>query len=213
MKTYKLSIQFYIIFVLISVLPAMYISSLLKTFFEIYFIQHLPQNILVINLPLFLEAPATIAIIGLLFVWYENYLWRVKPFRYIHNMPNINGRYKGELISNYDTNRKFSIIFEIEQTLTSVDLMTYTEIESSYTLISSLGKNTHNRWSIINVYQAVIDPMKAREELKNHEGVAYTDIHQNGNMLKGSYFSNPRNRGHYGTYELIREGKNLLGRF
>ncbi len=49
--------------------------------------------------------------------------------------------------------------------------------------------------------------------MKNHEGVSHMEIFNNGDTLKGYYYSNPRDRGYYGTFELKRVSKKHLNCF
>jgi len=49
----------------------------------------------------FIEAPTAIAIVLFIFWVFNNYLWKWLPIRKLFGIPNIDGRYEGELISSF----------------------------------------------------------------------------------------------------------------
>jgi hypothetical protein len=117
-------------------------------------------------------------------------------------------------VSSYSPERKVPIVFEIEQELTSIHLVCYVRNESSYSIVTSIGKNNHGHWCVYNIYQNINESMLVEDShVKNHEGVSFANIFENGKILKGRYFSNPRDRGSYGIYELKWVSKARHGGF
>lgn len=205
MKPYRPKSEFYIVFILLTLVPAILIAQFLQEFLQKNLFAGLSNGIIdgAISLRL-IEAPAAITIIGLVFLLYESYLWKLWPFKHVHKVPDINGRYEGFLCSSFNTTVKYPFVFEIEQSLSDLRIIAYTAEESSHSVIAEIGTNNRNHWCVSNIYQDIADPVKAKPDMKNHEGVSFMEIFEDGNMLRGNYYSNPRDRGYYGTYELKR---------
>ncbi len=162
---------------------------------------------------------STAVVILLAMFWLvDKWLWRIKGVRIILPIPpDINGRYCGDLVSSYDKDKgidkKYKITLEIKQSLTRVKINLYTENSSSYSVVASIGKNNQDNWEISYLYQNKTNTVNHNEDMKDHGGAAFLEIFNAGEILKGNYFNNPRDRGRHGSLDLKYQGKNLLGHF
>ena len=132
---------------------------------------------------------------GLLFVVYNKLAWKVTALKYIGfpTVTNINGKYKGELVSSY---KKTKIPLEIEVVQDWTKMVIYTttsnETSHSYSYTASQfdidGKSTRLTYSYTNdPFSAIAD-----KDMQPHDGTANLVFRRNGSV-KGTYF-NARNR-------------------
>lgn len=214
MKTFSLSIKFYLIFCLVLVLPAKWLATLLKTYIE-----SLPKD----NFFHYLSSVGIIEITTIVFLlgmfWlFNKYIWQIPLVRRIINIPNINGRYEGNLTSthteNNEENGTYPIAIEISQTLTSISVFFYTERSCSYSLIASIGQNTNNNHSLMYIYQNKTSVMTITDaDMRDHRGSVFFEIFDYGKELKGNYFNNPRERGRYGMINVKKVSRKFKRKF
>lgn len=209
MKPYKLEPGFYIIFTLVTLIPALWLARFVQETIEKASVWEPLSKI--VELKIF-EAPTTVIIIGLLFWVYESFLWRVKPFTYLNGVPNISGRYTGEVESSYDR-KKYPIVLEIRQTLLSVGVCLYTERSSSYSIIANVGRNERHNDFLAYIYKNTPKTVSGDLDMRTHDGFACLEIFEKGKNLEGSYFNDPRERGTYGKLSCKKEGPTIKGRF
>lgn len=79
--------------------------------------------------------------------------------------------------------------------------------------MSTIGKNNQGNWELCYLYQNKTTTVNHDEDMKDHGGAAFLEIFENGEILKGNYFNNPRDRGRHGSIDAHRVDKILLGRF
>ena len=209
MKPYKLETKFYVMFTLITVVISTPLAKILQNIVRGF---DYPSVQMLCNLGV-IEAPTVIILVLGLFWIYNMYLWKTIPFKYFHNIPNINGRFEGVLESSYSAENKYNIVIEIEQTLTNIYIKLYSEKSPSYSIISNIGKNEQNNWSVYYIYQNCPTTVNTDQDMRDHTGSASFEIFNNGSRLKGNYFSNPRNRGRYGNFEVNKVDIKLKGHF
>ncbi len=212
METFSLKSKFYIIFSLLLSIPASFLASKISTY-----IDSLPPANLFYHLASLgiIKAP-TIIVILLFFFWlFNEFVWKIYLIRKIINIPNINGRYEGSLISTYtksnEQNGTYPIVIEIKQTLTSINVWLYTERSCSYSLIANLCKNNNGNYELVYVYQNKTSALNTDIDMRDHNGTALLEIFDDGKMLKGNYFNNPRERGRFGQIEVIYTASKLKG--
>lgn len=210
MKPYKLKPKFYIYFILILLIPLLYLNKAI-----LYFLNLLPQNNFINYLKDFgfLEAPTVIIFLLLVFYILDKWLWKIKPINHLLKVPRIEGRYEGKLVSSYDESKDYKIVVEIRQSLTNISISLFTKNSSSSSIISVLGKNEHGGWSLCYVYENKTSTVNHDKDMKNHEGTALLDILDNNQILKGYYFDNPRDRRRYGTIKAKYTNKILKNSF
>lgn len=197
MKIFRLKTKFYIWFTLITLIPAALLARLVQTGIEQSNIQSIQ---FLVNLSI-IEAPTTIAFIGLLFWLFESFLWRLPPIRQLLKIPFIAGRYEGELESSYDGN-KYPIVVEVNQTLLNVKVNLYTERSSSYSIMSGIGTNGAGNNLLAYAYKNTPVTVSTDEDMKSHDGFAVLEIFKDTVVqLRGTYYNNPRDRGRHGVID------------
>lgn len=210
MKPFKLGPKFYIIFCLIFSVPFAYVV----TVFNAYLLTLSPNNFLnYLASSGIIEVPTTVALLLTLFWVTDNFLWRIKFIQKILDIPDINGRYEGELVSSYDETKTYPIVLEIKQSLNKISINLFTERSSSYSLTANIGKNNKGSWSVFYIYQNNTSAMNEDEDMKDHNGVALLEIFDLGSNLKGNYFNNPRDRGRYGTINVKRIDSKKMNKY
>ncbi len=161
-----------------------------------------------------IEPPATVVVMFAFFVLTDRWLWKYPLFSRLFQIPNINGRYEGLLVSSYNESQTYEIVVEIKQTLTNVFVALYTKNSSSYSIVADVGVNEHKNWSIFYLYQNRTATVNHDQDMRDHNGTCVLGIFDGGNTLKGNYYSNPRDRGRHGSIEVTRvSDKGLEGRF
>lgn len=165
----------------------------------------------------FIEAPTAIAIILFIFWMLNNYLWKWLPIRKLFSIPNIDGRYEGELVSSFtetkEQNGTYKTAIEIKQTLTKITVCLYTKRSCSYSLTANLCKNNNSNHELVYVYQNKTSAMGDDSDMRDHNGTAILGIFEDGNKLDGNYFNNPRERGRYGKIKVTKTSSEIRGRF
>ncbi|HCY17943.1 TPA: hypothetical protein DHT42_01965 [Candidatus Nomurabacteria bacterium] len=214
MKTFSLKSKFYIIFSLLLSVPASFLAMVITAF-----INSLPPTNFFYNLSSLgiIEAPTTVIILLFFFWLFNEYVWKVYLIRKMIGIPNINGRYEGSLVSTYteskEQNGTYPIAIEINQTLTSINVFLYTERSCSYSLIANLCTNNNNNHELVYVYQNKTSALNTDTDMRDHNGTAYLEIFDDGKILKGNYFNNPRERGRFGKMEVTKVTSKVKGKF
>ncbi len=210
MKTFKLNSKFYIIFTIIflplSFYLSNYIDNLVKNLNPEGFLGKLTHYGV-------LETPTTVLVLIFLFWSINTYLWRIKFVYEVLNIPNINGRYTGYLVSSYDESKKFPIALEIVQTLTDISINLFTEKSCSYSISANLVKNHLGTWSLAYIYQNKTSAMGTNNDMRDHNGTALLDISGDCDNLEGNYYNNPRERGRFGTIKVEFSSGKIKSKF
>jgi len=207
MKSFNLSAKFYIIFSLLFSIPSAYIANVLNIWLgDANFLKQLTSSGII-------EAPTTIAILLLLFWVTDKWLWRIKFVNKLLGIPDINGRYTGTLTSSFDDTKTYSVVIEARQSLTKTIINLYTSNSSSYSLIANIGKNNKDNWSLFYIYQNNAKTINQDGDMKDHTGVGFLEIFDNGKTLKGEYFNNSRDRGRFGIISVNLTSQKILGFF
>lgn len=165
----------------------------------------------------FIEAPTAIAVILFIFWMLNNYLWKWLPIRKLFSIPNIDGRYEGELVSSFtetkEQNGTHKTVIEIQQTLTKITICLYTERSCSYSLTANLCRNNNGNYELVYVYQNKTSAMGTDSDMRDHNGTAILEIFGDGSILDGNYFNNPRERGRYGKIKVTKVISKIRGKF
>lgn len=214
MKSLKLSYKFYFIFSLLLIVPATWIADQINKFIETIpnesFLGHLS------SIGIF-GVPTALAILFLFFWIFSNHIWKIKYLDKLLGMPNINGRYEGELVSSHTEdktqNGTYPVVIEVKQTITDIEIFLYTERSCSYSLIASMCKNYAQNYELVYVYQNKTSAIHSDSDMRDHHGSAFLELIDGGNELNGYYFNNPRERGRYGKIKVTRVGIKLKGGF
>ncbi|KAB2815600.1 Cap15 family cyclic dinucleotide receptor domain-containing protein [Phaeocystidibacter marisrubri] len=166
--------------------------------------------------------PATTALLLVILGLYDRFLWKLPLFQYMVDVPNMNGRYKGNL--NYTFNGKPGspeCTIEIVQTASKIKICTYTKnhlgtVTESTSVAESIVKDESDFYSIYFFYQN--GGTKESNQLDSHEGANFLKFipannrHNRLAKLKGHYFTN-RQTQTKGEIEAEFEGNELKREF
>lgn len=150
-----------------------------------------------LNVPWWLDAPAVFGFYGLLYSLYDRWLWRVLPFRLVHGIPNLNGRYKVTIRSSHDDHVKpIEASAAIVQSWSQISIRLETETSSSTNGVAWLSDAPGEGFTITYVYTNKPES-GAPARLRGHEGTASVTFDPNGRGV-GSYYSG-RDRKKHGS--------------
>ena len=203
--------SFFILFTLISLIPAVCLTRL----FQYILIQINSGSIELIKSFIklgFIEAPTTLAIIAFFFWIYERFLWYRKPFYYLQRFSNLTGRYKGEYETSFD-GKKYPCFIEIRQSLLQISISLYALDSSSFSTMTSVGKNQHGTEFVAYAYKNTPRTISRDLDMRPHDGFACLDFFSEENKLEGFYYNDPRDRGRHGKISCTFLQKKLIGHF
>lgn len=214
MKPLSLSYKFYILFSVILAIPASAIADKISTYVSTLSPDNFFHYLYSVGV---LEAPTTVAILFLFFWIFSNYLWKIPGIKNVLGIPNINGRYEGELTSthteNNEQNGTYKVAIEIKQSLTGISVLLYTERSCSYSLLASLVRNNNHNYELTYTYQNRTSAMNSDADMRDHRGATFLEIFDQSKKLSGTYFNNPRERGRYGVINVEKVKGCLKGKF
>jgi hypothetical protein len=157
-----------------------------------------------IIVPWWIDAPSIFGLYAILYTFFDKHLWKSRLFKItgIVKTPNLNGSWKGALLSSYnDFKTPYEMTMKIIQTWTKISIVLEAESSSSCSTIAGIIAENPERMSL--TYQYVNEPNEdAESTMQMHRGTATLEIQANGNMLVGGCYSN-RARKTYGrlTFE------------
>mgnify|MGYP003609872900 CR=1 FL=1 len=199
-----------IIFLLVLSVIYNYVSNFLEDFIKQYpFFQQIYSYVGVFS---------TLTLITLTIIVIDIIGWKYKAFTWLVDIPNLNGRYKGELISSYQSspgvfvNKLF--VMEIKQTASKLYIFSYfgdlsnnTSTSSSINVSEQITPDQNNNSS--NLFYIFSNETSPLLNLNNHTGTAKLKYFKDAKKLEGEYFNQ---RGNTGKIEVVFEQKKLLGR-
>jgi hypothetical protein len=161
---------------------------------------------------------STIGLITLTFLFINNIGWKWGVFKWLIDIPNLNGRYKGELISSYlDANGKPVIkdcVIEIKQTGSSIHVFSYygdkgtnTQSSRAYSVSEELVQEKNGLFQLFYIFTN--EPDTLITQLNNHSGTSKFKYYPDIKTLDGDYYNQRQN---IGTIKVKFEQKKLLGR-
>lgn len=158
-----------------------------------------------------------IAPVTFFWVWFEKLLWRSAPFQRFNNWlnipPDLRGRWEGELISSLDPEKPRKFVLEVEQTLTSIDIFSYSDFGNSRSILAEIGSDEKELlFSLCFFWQGEIDESNgAGHRITRFNG--YTILNwkkeESSDTMDGSYFTNLYPQQTLGKIQLRRVGFEL----
>jgi len=149
-----------------------------------------------------------------LFASFNLYFWKLPMFRRfgIVCFPNLHGRWRGEVISSYD-NQKRTAFLEIRQTYFGINIDMYCQKSMSTSKMADFVKTDNDQLELH--YQYLNEPNESAKKTMNiHYGTARLCYFENKNTLEGSYYNaNKHDRGHTGSLKFRLKGMELLKRY
>ena len=157
-------------------------------------------------IPWWVETPSVLGFFGL-FMWlFDNYLWRTALVQRIEwfCIPDLNGTWHTEIRSSYSGfDKPIQGIALIRQTATKMCIALRTDGSSSFSVHAALIRadklSKHElTYNFVNRPQA-----DALSTMSMHHGTAWLNIHDDGQVLDGEYYSG-RGRQNFGRIILRR---------
>lgn len=153
----------------------------------------------------------------------DKYGWKYKIFKWLVDIPNINGRYKGKLVSSFidnnGNNTEMDCIIEISQTASKIELYAYfgniasnqqsSETEKTYIHISKLDNDQFQLEGIFTNKPEITQTINPVQSLNSHKGALILKYYPDIKTLKGEYFNQRLNKG---SIEVTFEQKKLIKR-
>ena len=138
-----------------------------------------------------------VAILVVLGLFFEYRLWRAAGIRSLIGRPDINGTWKGEMVSNFkdgDGNviPPIPCYAAVEQTFSELKLHMMTEQSESWLVASDIRKsNTSGGYQIVGIYTNQ-PGIHLREQSQIHRGTVWLESHgpkANPTSLTGEYWN------------------------
>lgn len=153
-----------------------------------------------INVALLKPAHHVLLVLSLFLAAYEKWAWRWRIFHWMIKRPNLNGNYKGTLVSSYidpQTNQKIPPIpayISIHQTLLTIQIRQYTKESDSTSVVGDFVHSFDGRYELIFTYHN--EPRTSvRDRSEIHYGTAKLLIQGNTERLTGSYWTDRKTTG------------------
>jgi len=145
--------------------------------------------------------------------------WRYSFFKWLINIPNLNGRYEGKLISSYDNSTGNHLVkdcvIEIVQTASKFKIYSYfgdrnleLQTSSAISISEEILKQDNGVFIIFCVF--VNEPDILLKQLNNHEGTVKFLYNVESKSLKGEYYNQ---RQHFGKIEVKFKRKKINSTF
>jgi len=183
------------------------------SFFVTKLINYLLSNIL-INVPSYLKSIIStldffglsvtsvtlLGVFGVLYLLFRKVLWTIPIISKFHSIPNLNGTWKGELVSSYLTDgvpTRIEFSMEVRQDWDHISVICAFPRSTSHSITAFIFSNGES--GVEFGFPYCNDSYCVDWKTKKHDG--YNTFIVNGNSMKGRYFTN-RESGTNGTMEL-----------
>lgn len=161
---------------------------------------------------------STISLITLTLTFINFIGWKWSIFKWLINIPNLNGRYTGELISSFlDVNGNPVVkdcTIEIKQSASSIHIFSYygdkgTNIQTSlaYSVSEELVEEKNGLFQLFYIFTN--EPDTLLTQLNNHAGTAKFRYFPDILSLEGDYYNQRKN---IGTIKVKYQQSKRLGR-
>lgn len=162
---------------------------------------------------------STISLLTIVLILIDNYLWKYNFFSFLVDLPDLNGRYEGELISTFidpSTNQKIKkkCVLEINQNASKIkinsfygDIFSLQETSNSVSVSEEIIKLENNFFEIFYIFTN--NAASLQEELNNHIGTCKLKYFKDKKSLEGEYYND---RGYKGTIHVSFIQTQKLGR-
>lgn len=161
---------------------------------------------------------STLSLIIFILGFINFFAWKWWVFKWLIDIPDLNGRYVGELISSYlDPSGNPTIkdcAFEIKQSASSIHIFSYygdkgsnTQTSRAYSVSEELVQEKDGLFQLYYIYTNEPDALLTK--LNNHAGTAKLKYHPDIKSLIGDYYNQRRN---IGTINVKFQKNKKLGR-
>lgn len=162
---------------------------------------------------------STISILTFFLFLINQYLWKSELLKWLVNIPNLNGRYEGELVSTFiDTSTNLPIVkkcvIEVYQTASKIkiysyygDLYTQQQTSQANSVSEEIVEQSNGFFEIFYIYSNAANALET--QLNNHLGTCGLKYFPDLKLLEGEYYNQ---RGLKGTIKVNFVQSKLLGR-
>jgi len=160
----------------------------------------------------FLDTIGPIGFYGIYYQLFNRSLWRNVPaWTDIVSVPNLSGRWEGELFSSYNGKRKpYKTSVEIEQTFSDIRILCYFCKSRSYSIVSGFYDHSDGNKLLQYIFHNEVYEM-AESTMHDHYGMAKHVYKKSTNEMECFYFNEPdHQRGNNGQYTVKFKQKELL---
>lgn len=167
----------------------------------------------------YIDTLSTIGMITIVLVWLNHFGWKWQCFKWLIDLPNLNGRFVGQLKSSYiDPSSGLQVekdcVLEIKQTGSTIHVYAYygdiaagITSSSSQTTSEQIIKEANGFFTLYYIFTNEADTLAL--QLSNHVGTAKFKYFPDTKSLQGEYYNQ---RGNTGTMTVTFYQKKLLGR-
>lgn len=152
----------------------------------------------------FMVSITAMSIFGVLYKLFDIYIWKCMFLRGLVQIPNISGKWKGEIQSSYhDFKDTLPVELTIKQTWTKICIDGKFNHSKSISNTASLKINSGVGVRLYYSYNNEKYPKYHEMGTSNHRG--YADLEINEDVMEGSYFNNPANNKNFGYMKLKKQ--------
>lgn len=161
---------------------------------------------------------STVSLIIFIFIIINRYAWKFVFLKWLIDIPDLNGRYSGMVISSYlglnGEPEKKECVIEIKQTASAIhifayfgDFGTHLRTSRSHSVSEQLVKESNGLFLLYYIFTNETEALQV--QLNNHLGTARLKFYPDTKTLDGEYYNQRKN---IGTIEVQFLQKKLLGR-
>lgn len=150
------------------------------------------------SLPPLITAPSTIAIFGVFYYLFDNYLWKWKLFINIHGIPDINGEWEGVInrsdVITEETENDIPIIITVSQTWSKIDLI----LENNDDECCTGRTRSFARSATFNIQNPTVKLLRYIWEYEKAHGFSELRLRDDNGVksLEGPYHSSANKKGY-----------------
>ncbi len=196
------------------------IGNILINLFKPYLLHNAPENIKnqVIAITDYISFFSVIGFVSFILWFVNEYGWRFRIFKWLIDIPDLNGRYIGTLWSSFIDESGKSVekrcALEIRQNASSINILSYygdIENQEQTSLAWSVSEEIiKGKSGFFQLYCIFInEPNTLITELYNHAGTTKLFYYTDRNALEGEYYNQRKN---IGSMKVSFEQKKLIGR-
>lgn len=193
------------------------ILSILYSLLAEYIDHLLPNDSTFRNIWKYIDLFSTVSLLFLTLLFIDEIGWKWKIFKWLVDVPDLNGRYEGTLESTFQTsgaNTKKDCAVEIKQTASKIKIFSYygdpgtnNQTSIGYSHSEEIVKEEDGFFSVHHIFSGEPDTLQI--QLNNHYGASYMKYFPDIKLLDGSYFNERTNKG---TFKVTFKQNKLLGR-
>lgn len=149
----------------------------------------------------------TAGVFAILFLIFDNFLWKLKILRKIGvvQTPNINGTWKGNFKSSYSNFRDaYPATLIIKQTWTKIRIRGKFNNSLSNSDIASIKVKDGSDMMLYYSYRNDKRPEHHELPFSDHSGFCSLEWNEKEDFFEGEYYNNPTNNKYHGVFDKLK---------